>query len=91
MLAELETKLFTLWGDLHERKVELKRQGIDLPLPVGDERLNLSNKPFECCVEEYGVPVDEKGVPLDAVPEDILGDPKIWKRTWSPFNTTIQM
>jgi protection-of-telomeres protein 1 len=33
-------------------------------LPVGDKTLALSNMPFECCVEEYGVPVNDKGVPF---------------------------
>ncbi|KAF2438525.1 hypothetical protein P171DRAFT_423782 [Karstenula rhodostoma CBS 690.94] len=108
-LDELEQKLFLLWGDLHERKVALKNKGISLPLPVGDETLALSNMPFECCVEEYGVPVNDKGVPFtdDEVknfvkelsdPEseagkravDVLGDPKTWKRTWSPHNTIIK-
>ncbi|KAK7191981.1 telomere-binding alpha subunit central domain-containing protein [Paraphaeosphaeria sporulosa] len=62
-LCELEQKLFLLWGNLHERKLALKEKGINLPLPVGDETLALSNMPFECCVEEYGVPVNDKGLP----------------------------
>ena len=105
-LAELDTKLSILWGNLHERKLALQKEGISLPLPVGDEKLGLSNLPFECCVEEYGVPVNEKGVPytndeIKALIKDmnegsepalkILGNPKTWKRTWSPHNTTIKM
>lgn len=69
--------MFILWGNLHERKILLKKQGIDLPLPVGDERLKLSNTPFECCVEEYGVPVDEKDNPFtDAEIDDFLSEMK---------------
>ncbi|KAL5398258.1 hypothetical protein PMIN06_003500 [Paraphaeosphaeria minitans] len=65
--------------------------------------------PFECCVEEYGVPVNDKGVPytddeikifikdmndLDSeegkLAMEIIGNPKTWKRTWSPHNTIIK-
>ncbi|KAF1971002.1 hypothetical protein BU23DRAFT_600549 [Bimuria novae-zelandiae CBS 107.79] len=108
-LYELEHKLSVLWGNLHERKAALKKEGINLPLPVGDNKLALSNKPFECCVEEYGVPVDPEGKPytedvikamvnaMDDPSTDegahalkVLGNPKTWKRTWSPYNTTIK-
>jgi len=37
------------------RFVELRDRGSDLPLPPGDNRLQ--NKPFDCCIEEYGHPV----------------------------------
>ncbi|KAJ4356652.1 uncharacterized protein N0V89_004688 [Didymosphaeria variabile] len=108
-LFELEQKLFLLWGNLHERKIALKKQGINLPLPVGDETLALSNMPFECCVEEYGVPADDKGIPYtddqveDFIKEmsnpdseagklavEVFGNPRTWKRTWSPHNTIIK-
>ncbi|KAJ4290504.1 hypothetical protein N0V90_010721 [Kalmusia sp. IMI 367209] len=94
-LGVLEEKLFVYWGNLHERKIALKKEGIDLPLPVADKRLALSNKPFECCIEEYGIPVDDKGAPyigldIDDIPDEILGNPKTWKRTWSPYNTKIK-
>jgi protection-of-telomeres protein 1 len=51
-LKLLEEKLFILWGNLLELKTELRTRGSDLPLPPGDNRLQ--NKPFDCCVEEYG-------------------------------------
>jgi protection of telomeres protein 1 len=35
-----------------ELKTELRDRGADLPLPPGDNRLQ--NKPFDCCIEEYG-------------------------------------
>ena len=108
-LSELQEKLFVLWGNLHERKLALKEEGVDLPLPTVDERLKLSNMPFECCIEEYGVPVSKDGIPytdeqINALIGDmeapdtkesklaahILGNPKTWKRTWSPYNTTIR-
>lgn len=87
----------------------LKKEGIDLPLKVGDEKLGLSNMPFECCIEEYGVLVNERGIPYTddeikalvkcmSQPDTeegiaavkIMGNPKMWKRTWSPHNTTIK-
>lgn len=76
---------------------------------MADERLKLSNMPFECCVEEYGVPISKDGIPysddqIEALIKDmetpdteagklaaqILGNPKTWKRTWSPYNTTLR-
>ena len=58
-LKRLEERLFILWGNLMELKTELRDRGSDLPLPPGDNRLQ--NKPFDCCIEEYGheVPVTE--------------------------------
>jgi hypothetical protein len=44
-LDELNEKLFILWGNLRE----FKRNG----------EQKLSNKPFECCIREYGVRADE--------------------------------
>ena len=52
MLKQVEEKLFILWGNLLELKTEMRDRGSDLPLPPGDNRLQ--NKPFECCIEEYG-------------------------------------
>ncbi|CAO2655333.1 Nn.00g103970.m01.CDS01 [Neocucurbitaria sp. VM-36] len=59
VLKELEERLFILWGNLLELKTELRDQGSDLPLPPGDNRLQ--NKPFDCCIEEYGheVPITD--------------------------------
>lgn len=52
ILKQLEEKLFILWGNLLELKTDLRDRGSDLPLPPGDNRLQ--NKPFDCCIEEYG-------------------------------------
>ncbi|KAH8722423.1 hypothetical protein GQ44DRAFT_741639 [Phaeosphaeriaceae sp. PMI808] len=54
-LSRLEEKLFILWGNLLELKTELRDKGTDMPLPPGDNRLQ--NKPFDCCIEEYGYEV----------------------------------
>lgn len=55
IIKKLEEKLFILWGNLFELKKELLPKGVKFPLPNGDERLQ--NKPFECCIEEYGAKV----------------------------------
>ncbi|KAF2273150.1 uncharacterized protein EI97DRAFT_190930 [Westerdykella ornata] len=55
-MATLEEKLFILWGNLLELKRDLAPSGVKFPLPTRDQRL--SNKPFECCIEEYGVQVE---------------------------------
>jgi protection-of-telomeres protein 1 len=39
----LKEKLFRLWGDLEEVKSAGKLEG------------GISNKPFECCIKEFGV------------------------------------
>lgn len=52
MLKQIEEKLFLLWGNLLEIKIDLRLRGNDLPLPPGDNRLK--NLPFDCCIEEYG-------------------------------------
>ncbi|KAH6641991.1 hypothetical protein C7974DRAFT_384646 [Boeremia exigua] len=58
-LAQLRERLFILWGNLAELKDQLRARSCDLPLPPGDNRLD--NRPFDCCIEEYGyeVPVAE--------------------------------
>lgn len=48
-LKKLREKLFILWGNLEE----LKSEGTILPLAPKDSKF-LSNKPFQCCIEEYG-------------------------------------
>jgi protection of telomeres protein 1 len=48
-LEELREKLFLLWGNLEELKL------VQVPLPLGPaDSKKLSNRPFECCIQEYG-------------------------------------
>jgi protection of telomeres protein 1 len=82
-LTRLRGILWTLWGDLEE----LKQKG-QLAVPVeepeseiqpqdgGSAKQKPSSWPFECCVEEYGKPVD------GAIGEYI--------RCFKIFGTTIQ-
>lgn len=66
LLAKLREKLFTLWGNLEEKDA-------DTPL---------SNRPFECCIGEYGVEMDDD----DPEKADV---PFGWKRLYRMFETTI--
>jgi protection of telomeres protein 1 len=52
LLNQVTERLFILWGNLCEIKTLLRDAGSDLPLPPGDNRIQ--NKPFDCCIEEYG-------------------------------------
>ena len=45
MKSLLENKLWTLWGDLAERKLE----------PDWNDNVKPQSHPFECCIDEYGV------------------------------------
>lgn len=66
LLRRLREKLFVLWGNLQEKK------------PWED----LSNVPFECCIQEYGIEEE-----LDDRKKDpaTLG----WRRMYGMFGTTI--
>jgi hypothetical protein len=77
---EVERKLSALWGDLLDRKQELRQKHrIELPLPTGDERLQLEQQPIDLCIEEFGVPTGKI----------TARDPEGFTRTWSTFATTI--
>ncbi|KAK5119075.1 hypothetical protein LTR62_000286 [Meristemomyces frigidus] len=66
MLAKLREKLCILWGNLEEKK-------------EGDE---LSSRPFECCLQEYGVELDGNDSERAAMP---FG----YQRSFKLFGTTI--
>ncbi|CAK3807495.1 telomere-binding alpha subunit central domain-containing [Lecanosticta acicola] len=66
LLAKLKEKMFVLWGNLEEK----------------DEQEQLSNLPFECCIMEYGVDVDEDAARCGNQPER-------WQRTYALFGATI--
>jgi protection-of-telomeres protein 1 len=56
-LNQLKEKLFTLWGDLEELKSAGKLEG------------SPSNKPFECCIMEFGVKEGDDWVRIHAICE----------------------
>ncbi|KAK0903951.1 hypothetical protein LTR02_007308 [Friedmanniomyces endolithicus] len=68
ILAKLKEKMCILWGNLEER-----REG---------EEVAVSNRPFECCVQEYGIKLDEDDPERGEVP---FG----YKKLFRMFGATI--
>ena len=56
-LAKLREKLWTLWGDLEEKKGEAQDGAV-----LDGVRTNIkpSGRPFECFIKEYGIPSPEE-------------------------------
>lgn len=66
-LAKLRERMFVLWGNLEE---------------TGGGGQGLSNLPFECCIQEYGVEMDDD--------DPVKGEaPLGWQRMYSMFGVTI--
>ncbi|KAL9623363.1 MAG: hypothetical protein Q9160_002256 [Pyrenula sp. 1 TL-2023] len=75
-LAKVREKLFVIWGDLEERKLEGR-------FSEPNSRDNQpSAKPFECLIKEYGAkrPGVQNGSPLEQ-----------WERCFRIYGTTIKM
>ena len=95
-MAVLREKLFLLWGDLEERKSEastaLKDVSSNPRVPKKEEAPR--NKPFQCCLKEYGVKKrvqqTERGEE-DNVENEVTDAPDewVWERRWRMFGTTI--
>ena len=77
-LAELKERLFILWGDLEE----LKSAGTMLST-ASDTEKRASSNPFECCIQEYGVPI------LAADRSGSDGTNTKWQRMHRMFGTTV--
>ncbi|KAM0345195.1 hypothetical protein ACHAPU_006831 [Fusarium lateritium] len=96
-LVALRERLFQLWGNLEERKTaaqEAARQGKP-PADSDDEgqqqsvtakpgKMPLSNRPFSCCIQQYGIKVAERD-PSRAN----AGDGKRWQRMYRLFGSMI--
>jgi protection of telomeres protein 1 len=97
-LDALREKMFTLWGNLEEHKAKqharhlamaARTPGDKPPLDDSDDEGNLttdqvSNKPFMCCIQQYGVRLPEED-PRKAV----AGAGRTWQRTFAMFGTKI--
>ncbi|PWY88990.1 telomere-binding alpha subunit central domain protein [Aspergillus heteromorphus CBS 117.55] len=87
-LEILRQKLFHLWGDLEERKREALHDGNK---SIQDRGL-VSSRPFNCCLQEYGVicrhrpDADSDAGGSDCSDEHCFG----WERRFSMFLTTIR-
>jgi hypothetical protein len=96
-LSTLRDKMFTLWGNLEEKKTaaqEAVRKGKP-PADSDDEneqeagnnepnKMQLTNRPFSCCIQQYGVKVTESD-PTKAS----AGNGKRWQRMFGLFGTMI--
>ncbi|RAH67637.1 telomere-binding alpha subunit central domain protein [Aspergillus aculeatinus CBS 121060] len=97
-LANLREKLFHVWGNLEELKRAAREKGAEAPHDLGA----LSQQPFNCCIQEYGVRcrhcIDTVDVDYDGggdgggdvapacTHEDCFG----WERRFAMFMTTIE-
>ncbi|RFN45978.1 protection of telomeres protein 1 [Fusarium flagelliforme] len=96
-LSILRERMFTLWGNLEEKKMdaqEAARKG-EPPADSDDEngqvggnsesgKMQLTNRPFPCCIQQYGVKVSESD-PARAS----AGNGKRWQRMFRLFGTMI--
>ncbi|KAF9773734.1 hypothetical protein IL306_008431 [Fusarium sp. DS 682] len=96
-LGTLRDKMFTLWGNLEEKKAaaqEAARKGKP-PVDSDDEgqqqpgikqsgKTQLTNRAFPCCVKQYGIKVAESD-PSKAN----AGDGKRWQRMFQLFGSRI--
>lgn len=98
-LDTLRDKLFYLWGDLeeHKRQAEAKtvrRARNDLPPPDSSDASSgqgslqhgtVANRPFSCCIREFGVKVSAK----DPSKAGDAGDGKQWERVFKFFGARL--
>ncbi|KAF5602791.1 protection of telomeres 1 [Fusarium pseudocircinatum] len=97
VLVNLRDKMFTLWGNLEEKKAaaqEAARKG-NPPADSDDEdqqepelknsgKTQLTNRAFPCCIKQYGIKVAEPE-PSQAN----AGDGKRWRRMFQLFGARI--
>ncbi|KAK5657290.1 hypothetical protein OQA88_3352 [Cercophora sp. LCS_1] len=85
LLDKLRERMFTMWGNLEEIK-QIKRKAsrgskvlVDKPPASSDEEEEeLANRPFLCCVKQYGVPKTKAKDNID------------FKRAFALFGTMIK-
>ena len=95
-LQALRERLFLLWGNLEEHKSQTERKlkarkpdqppedSSDEEQKNGKKTPQVSNRPFSCCIRQYGVKVSE----ADSLKAD-AGDGKRWERVFGLFGTRI--
>ncbi|KAH6686162.1 hypothetical protein F5X68DRAFT_240465 [Plectosphaerella plurivora] len=98
-LSLLRERLFLLWGNLEEiktlkqqREKDKRRKVHDMPpdssdaeaAPKDNGSFVLNNRPFSCCIRQYGIKTDEPN-PLNAD----AGKGQKWKRMFGLFGTKI--
>lgn len=97
-LEALRQRLFLLWGDLEEHKSRAPKRAPEAqhdgpPDHSSDEaraaeepQAQVANRPFSCCIRQYGVKVAEQ----DALQAD-AGNWRRWQRMFGLFGTRIAM
>ncbi|KAF5238082.1 hypothetical protein FANTH_10476 [Fusarium anthophilum] len=96
-LVNLRDKMFTLWGNLEEKKAaaqEAVRKGKppadsddedqQQPEPKNSSKAQLTNRAFPCCIKQYGIKVAEPE-PSQAN----AGNGKRWQRMFQLFGAMI--
>lgn len=96
LLSALRDKMFTLWGNLEEKKTAAEKavRAGKPPADSDDEneqktggnesKTKLTNRSFSCCIQQYGIKVTEPD-PTKARE----GDGKRWQRMFRLFGTMI--
>ncbi|ODA81739.1 hypothetical protein RJ55_00242 [Drechmeria coniospora] len=92
-LALLQQRMFILWGDLEEYKSRLEKRAkaagqapedSDEEHKGGHDGSPFSNRPFSCCIRQYGVKcIEQKACRADA------GEGRRWQRMFALFGTKI--
>lgn len=89
LLLQLEQRLFYLWGDLAEQKDKFlgshPQIDADESFSLGTYNITAGNRPFDCCIAEYGVQV-----PLDADDDSSQEADWPWMRLYKLFGTMIK-
>lgn len=99
LLERLRQQMFILWGDLEERKAAVEarkgKNGWNKVPPLSDEEddvdetehgpgmIKASNKPFACCIRQYGVKEEAEEE------EGNAGERTKWQRVFGLFGTKI--
>ncbi|OAA77552.1 telomere-binding alpha subunit central domain protein [Akanthomyces lecanii RCEF 1005] len=98
-VAKLREKLFYLWGDLEEQKTKKlqrkakagKQARTNAPPADSDDEgpssgIVPANRPFSCCIKQYGVKMRE----ADEAKAD-AGEGRRWQRMYGLFGTQISV
>lgn len=85
--------MFLLWGDLEERKSEYMAGNPDV-ITDGDWSCMTAgvvpdNRPFEACVEEYGVRLERGENQMEVDGNENEDESMGWSKVWKLFGTRI--
>lgn len=90
-LTELEQRLFVLWGELAEQKEKFleSNRGVEADESFSLRKYHIgtttANRPFECCIAEYGVPISQGNK------SDLDSSEAEWMRCFRMFDTKVKV